>query len=368
MLRHLLSLTFILVVSAFATGQSVESRLQAELDKIYAANKSAVGISVHVEAPDTNLSWSAAAGLASIAPRVPLKPEQPVLLASNTKPYVAAAILRLVEEKELKLDQPIEKILTEESARLLRGDGYDLSAITVRHLLSHTSGIHDYVDENYFNFVSKNPRFRWTRTDQLQRAMDVGTPLGAPGTQYTYADVNYVLLTEILEQVNPGRFYRSMKYLLRYQSLGINHTWFKDVEARPPGTAYMAHQYSGERGWDSYDLNPHWDMYGGGGIASPAKDAALFFNHLFNGRVILDEDLLEEMTTHSLPGRSNYGLGIQILERNGSPAYYHGGWWGTDVIHYPEQNVSISVFTLQRDARGSVNAALGDALFRVLTE
>jgi len=127
----------------FAQLQTI---FQSKIDSIYEKNKDAVGIIVHVEAPKQNISWSYAKGVSDIKTNEVLKHQQPVLIASNTKPYVAAAILRLVEKGQVTIDQPIKNLLSKKTRQLLEKDGYDLNAITIKNLLSHTSGIQDYVE------------------------------------------------------------------------------------------------------------------------------------------------------------------------------------------------------------------------------
>ena len=135
----------------------VAKKLQASIDKIYEANPESIGLMIHVEAPDHGLSWSGTSGHADKG-ESKLTPDQPALIASNVKTYIAAAVLKLVEQKKLSVTDPIEGLISEKSEELLIGDGYDLSAITLAHLLSHTSGIHDYIDEGYMNFVIENMR------------------------------------------------------------------------------------------------------------------------------------------------------------------------------------------------------------------
>ena len=121
----------------------------------------------------------------------------------------------------------------------------------------------------------------------------------------------------------------------------------------PSGTQPLAHQYAAKYGWDSYQLNPSWDLYGGGGIASTVKDAALFFQYLFEGKIIEDTTLLKELHQFVLPKeKSNYCLGFRNISFPTFTAYYHGGWWGTDVAYCPETNSSVAVFTLQKAQRG----------------
>lgn len=335
------------------------------VDSIYDKNKDAIGVIVHVEAPKRNISWSYAKGIADTKTNKPLDYQQPVLIASNTKPYVAAAVLRLVEKRKITIDQPIKKLLTDKTRRLFERDDYDLDAITVKHLLSHTSGIQDYVDESYFEFVSLHPTYKWKKEEQIKRSIEIGTPKTV-GQKFSYGDINYLLLTEIIEQKTHQPFYTAIRDLLRYRELNLTKTWFIDLEKYPSNTMPLAHQYADKYKWDSYDIDPSWDLYGGGGIATTAKESALFFQYLFEGKIIQNEQLLEAMHTYVLPSdQSKYCLGLYHFDM-GFNAYYHGGWWGTDVIYSPESNATITVFTLQKGFQHIVNPFIGKEFQKLL--
>lgn len=276
-----------LILSLFlpflAYSQTLEKRFQTLIDSVYMANQDAIGIIVHVESPDFDFSWTYTVGHHDRYRNKTLYVEQPHLLASNTKPYVSAAILKLVEERKFTLDTGIKKLIGEEYASLFESDGYDLDKITVKHLLSHTSGIHDHVDDEYFDNILLNPSRKWTKDEQIRRAVEIGEPISDPGTTFTYADINYLLLTEIIELQIGKPFYLAMRELLKFNKLGLNNTWFETLEARPKDFVPFAHQYAKDFKYDSYAINPSWDLYGGGGLASTAKDAALFFQNLFTG-------------------------------------------------------------------------------------
>jgi len=358
----------LLMLPSLIYSQDLSITFQAQLDSLYRINQDAVGVLMHIESPDTKMSWSSAVGFNSKERSEVLNSDQPVLIASNTKPYVAAAILRLIELDKFELNSPIKKLIKRKSCKRLKKDGYDLDRITVKHLLSHTSGIADYVDDAYFQFVNDHPQHQWEKAAQIQRTVDIGETLFAPGKDFQYGDINYLLLTDIIEKQTKKPFYTAMRTLLKFDELGLTHTWFKDLDPYPKQTKALAHQYAEKYNWDSYDLNPSWDLYGGGGIATTVKEAALFMQCLFTGKIITDTALLKEMTTYVLPKeKSNYCLGINHFTFPTFSAYYHGGWWGTDVAYTPESNSSIAVFTLQKAKRGEF-AKLSIEMMKMLNE
>ncbi|UTW62342.1 beta-lactamase family protein [bacterium SCSIO 12741] len=357
----LLLLIFNLLSGKRLIAQSWEMRFEALLDSVYQANEDALGILIHVESRDQHISWTSARGFSDSSRTSQLTSNQPVLLASNTKTYVSSATLKLVELNKFTLDQSIKGLLTDGTQSLLQEGGYSIEQITVRQLLSHTSGINDYVDKNYFELVINRPQYHWKKNEQIQRALSKG-PISDPGQEFHYGDINYLLLTEIIEQQTQKPFYTAIRELLNYQQYGLNSTWFINLEEKPEHLAPMAHQYAQNFHLDSYAINPSWDLYGGGGMAATVKDAAVFYNHLFEGKMIQDEELLKEMYTYVLPAeKSKYCLGIYHFDF-GYHLYYHGGWWGTDVNYCPETKTSVAVFTLVKEKQHTINPFLGKTI------
>lgn len=356
---------FLILLVSLESWAQLQTQFKKIVDSIYNQHPEAIGILVHVEAPNQSISWSYAKGISEKLSTTPLTAQQPVLIASNTKPYVAAAILRLVEKKKFTLDQSIATLLSTQTTSQLKKSGYNLQLITPRHLLSHTSGIQDYVDESYFQHINEHPQYQWTRNEQIERSLAIGKSQEV-GTHFSYGDINYLLLTEIIEQQMQQPFYIAIRTLLKYQALGLNHTWFFQLEDYPVHTLPLAHQYAAKLQWNSYQLNSSWDLYGGGGIAATAKDAALFFQYLFEGKIIEDKSLLQKMYTYVLPpDQSKYCLGIFNFDL-GFPAYYHGGWWGTDVIYSPTSNATVTVFTLQKEFQHTINPYIGKEFLTLL--
>lgn len=328
---------------------------QAILDKALADHPEATGIMLHVEAPGQNISWSGAVGIDDKSAPTAVDPLQPALIASNTKTYVSAATLRLVELGNFSLTSPIGGLLSEPTATLLQTDGYDLNAITIQHLLSHTSGMFDYVAAPvYMERAVADPWHEWTRDEQIALGISDGEKLGDPGSTFSYADMNYVLLTEIMEQQTGKPFFTAMRELLKYEDLQLNETWFIELEEAPVGMLARVHQYATEIGIASYTMSPTFDLYGGGGICATTRDLALFSQHLFTGQLFDKAETLDLIytkieTQDAEP--TNYHLGLAKEASNGLESWGHGGFWGTEVRYIPELDASVAVFVLERDAK-----------------
>src|SRR5690348_7860103 len=118
---------------AHAAGRA--ARLNHLLHRFARAHPSFPGVALAVRAP--RLRWAGAAGVADRATRRPLRANAGLRIASVTKTFTAAAILRLAENGELSLDDPIARHLSPATIALLRSGGYDVDAIHVRNLLQH---------------------------------------------------------------------------------------------------------------------------------------------------------------------------------------------------------------------------------------
>jgi len=321
------------------------------LEAAAAAEPLVFGAALHVDGP--GIDWEGAVGLADPEGGVAMTPEHPVRLASNTKTYVAAAILLLVEQGRLELDQSIARQIPAEFSEILVSGGYDPEAITIRHLLTHTSGLHDFSGGGkYAEQILADPRRRWTRTDQLGLTVEWGRPQGEPGEVYRYSDSGYILLGEILERTTGKDFPGAVWELIDRPGLGLNATWFETLERQPEGTLDRAHQFFGEADTTSFD--PSFDLWGGGGIVATVGDLARFMRALFEGRVFDDPATLETMLTtfdglNAPEGAGEqwiepgaYRMGLWVVEVDGVNGWRHSGFWGTSATYFPDLDLVIT--------------------------
>lgn len=326
------------------------SEFRALLETAVAAEPLVRGAAIHVDGPQ--ILWEGAVGFADPENGIVMTADHPVRIASNTKTYVAAAILRLVEQEMLGLDDPISAHLPDEFVELLDAGGYDAGVMTIRHLLTHTSGLFDHGDETYAGQILDDPKHRWTRKEQLTGAIERGQPWGAPGEVYHYSDTGYVLLGEILERTTGEDFPGAMWQLIDRHRIGLGSTWFESLEKLPENTAERAHQFYGEV--DTFAFDPSFDLWGGGGIVATVGDLAQFTRALFAGDVFDDSSTLQTMLTtidgvgpasdatdHSLrPGA--YRMGLWVVEVNGEIGYRHSGFWGTSATYFPNLDLVVT--------------------------
>ncbi len=346
MRKFLVSGSLFLAACGGPKAPDLTQTLQALVDSTVAATPSIPGLILRVQAPSLGLDWQGAAGVFDRATGEKLRPEHTMRIASNTKTYIAAATLRLVEEGKVGLDDPIAKHLSPESLAELRRDGYDTEAITVRHLLTHTSGIFDYaMSPEFAAAIGANFAHRWTRPEQLTFAIDKGAPYGKPGEVYHYSDTGYILLGELLERTTGQSMGAAVATLIGYPTLGIAHTYFESLDSVPAGTPARAHQYLDST--DTYGLDPSHDLYGGGGIVSNLADLTRFYRALVRGEILTKPGILEGMLTPSAPSlgpdsTSGYGMGIGRGRVGTDLCYGHSGYWGTTVRHCPAADVTVA--------------------------
>jgi len=346
---------------ARSEADAIGARLQAGLDSLVAANPSVPGIQLAVLDSARGLHWTGAAGL-EMRGGGPLQADQPVRIASTTKTFTAAAILRLAEQGKVDLDASIARYLPDELLAVLVSDGYQVDSIKVRQVLSQTSGIFDYAfgeGSNFGEVALGDLQHRWTRLEQVQFAARAGDPVGPPGQQYHYSDTGYVLLGAIIEQVSGLPLAQAYRQLLKFDQLGLESTWLESLEPAPAGVAERAHQYAGDL--DSFDADPSFDLFGGGGLVATAEDMAEFYHALLGGKVFDDPKTLEAMLTVPAvneTGPRAYALGIARAPLAGETCWGHGGFWGTMGLACPTSGLAIGFSINQNEGTGEVRNAL----------
>jgi D-alanyl-D-alanine carboxypeptidase len=338
------------------TRVSLHDRLQTLVDADVSAWPTMPARLLCVVAPGVEVE--VAAGVADIESNGPLEPGARFRIASVTKPFVAAATLRVVEDGRLSLDDTVDRLLPGAYDELLRDGGYDTAAITLRHLLTHTSGLYDFATDAYdpsipggFTAeVAKDPGRRWTRFEQIEFAMRQGKPYGDPGTVFGYSDTGACLVGEIVERTTGQTMGAAIRELVGYDRLGLTHTWQETIEPEPAELPELSHQYEGPL--DVADMDASVDLYGGGGLMSTCGDLARFFRGLVQGRVFHDAETLATMTTtlrgipraESTPIEDDPEKAAMYLFRahiGGESWWGHGGYWGTTVFTCPARDVTI---------------------------
>ncbi|MEM7483628.1 MAG: serine hydrolase domain-containing protein [Bacteroidota bacterium] len=331
-------------------GKDTVVELQKILDEeCNTTENDIVGMSLTVISPQLDIDFTGSSGYDGLDKTALLKAEQPFRIASLTKVFVATAILRLYEKGLLSLEDPISNYISKEHIAILEDGGYNPELISIRHCLTHTSGLYDYAvgGPEYIEEALKDPNKRWTRTEQIQFAMDKGQPHAAPGKEHHYSDTGYVLLGEIIEKLNTSGLAEGLRELLKFDELGMSATYLESLEKRPDDLLPNVKRYMGGKDVSNWDNSI--DLYGGGGLVSTTRDLSVFLQSLFNGRIFnntdtLDIMLLKKEFDHKGEGlpEQRLGFGSIVGKKSGLEAYFHSGFWGTYFIHLPAYNCSIA--------------------------
>ncbi len=305
-------------------------RLQAILAKKFPAD--GTGCTVLV-AQDGKLLFSQGYGLANREQKIPASPDTCFRIGSVTKQFTAASILLLAGEGKLSIDDPLTKYF----AGYPGGD-----AITLRQLLTHTSGLHNYTEHPDFYArvvypVSGTDLVAFFRNDP---------PDFPPGEQFQYSNTNYVLLGQIVEKVSG----QSLESFLRQHflgPLGLQHTgvW---TNAAPPAPAARGYSFSAGQLRPALDWDMSW-AGGAGALYSTTGDLWHWTEALEEGRVLAPAQLqtmLTEGTARKPETLTRYAMGLTHSELAWLPVIGHtGGLQGylSSVTWFPEQKVTIVV-------------------------
>lgn len=355
-------LILIIVTGVFSCKEkpiTKEAKLQTLLDSIYKAHPNGVGFILHVEAPDQNISWGSAVGYSNRQTKETLNKEQPGQIASITKTFLSATIFRLIENGELNLYEPIRTLVPERTRVLMTENGYNLDSITVAHLLSHRGGFPSMVTKKWREILKQNLKYTWTRSEQIKDALSMNERLKIGN--FEYSDLNYSLLSEIIEEKTGKSFFLTMRNLLKFEEIGLNNTWFYSLEPDPKATEERFHQYKESRNWVStYDESPTWGLFGCCGLVSTAENLAKFSYSLAAGKIFDKSETLSLMLS-DLNGLENtfedigHGMevsmrmGIDLIEGSDFKIYGFNGYWGGYMYHFHELNASIGFYQLNAD-------------------
>ena len=282
---------------------SVEARLRDLADRDLAEWPTMPSRSVLVLAPGRGVDVEVAAGVADTATGAPAEPGSRFRIASVTKPFVAAATLRLVEEGRFGLDDPIAGLIGDGSVSLLREGGYDPDAITVRHLLTHTSGIYDFAADAYdasidgfTKAVYADPGHRWTREEQVAVRDHARPALRRARDRVRLLGHRRVPRWRDHRARRPAR-----RWAPRSASSSATSAWACAPRGRrrssPSRRTSRRSRTSTRASWDVADFDASVDLYGGGGLMSTCRRPGAVLPRPVRGRGLPRRGTLATMTT-----------------------------------------------------------------------
>lgn len=319
----ILSLTLMIVLPGLiaiaqddmqAFPSDVVVQIQSEMDDLTDSGLPS-GMVVWIDSPEYR--FEGASGFADLKEAIPMSPDGGFRIGSITKMFTATVVIQLAEEGVLTLDDPLAMWLPDVADQVPYGD-----QITLRHLLSHTSGLFNIVEhEAYYadifteadideeagivtlDCVQRDPH------DTLARYVYGKDALFEPGEGWYYSNTNYTLLGMVIEVAEDMPLTEAYRTHI-YEPLGMEST-FMDCYEDP--VIDVVHGYTGFGDTMSDVTELHESVgWSAGGMVSTAPDLITFARGLFGGALFDDPESLVAMTTPA-PG-SSYGLGIMLQE------------------------------------------------------
>ena len=296
------------------TVDTIDPALSSRIDRIAAQVLEQTGVpsaSVAV-VKGGKLVYTHAYGKARLKPAMAATPRMRYSIGSISKQFTAAAILLLQEEGKLSLDDPVGKYVP----GLTRGD-----EVTIREILSHTSGYQDYWPEDYVMTTMLKP----TTAQQILDTWGKKPLDFEPGTQWQYSNTNYVIAGRIVETVSGEPLMQFLGEHI-FRPLGMKSVWNSDQDqlSKADATAYYRHALGPLR--PAPEAGRGW-MFAAGELAMTAHDLALWDESLMAQTILKPESYKEMFTEVKLKdGKgTHYGLGVEVMDRNGHRSIEHSG-------------------------------------------
>ena len=264
----------------------------------------------------------------------------PLQIASSGKTFTGGAILKLVQEGKLSLNDSLNKFFP----------GFPYPGITVKLLLNHRSGL-----PNYLYYLDKdnkwNKKIYLTNNDVLQTLMTLQPPKTAnPDRRFQYCNTNYVLLALIVEKVSGMSFPQYMKTNF-FDPLKMENTFV--VTLADTLQRNMSYNASGRIWAMDYTDGP----YGDKNIYSTPRDLLKWDKSLYDNTILSQKILDSAFTPYSneRPSLHNYGLGFRLLTlKNGKKVIYHNGHWhgfNSAFARLPDEKATIIILGNKYNSR-----------------
>jgi CubicO group peptidase (beta-lactamase class C family) len=286
-------------------------------------------------------------GFADLEWNAPNTPDTRFRIASITKQFTAAAILILQERGKLKVEAPLSTYLPDTPKAW--------NDVTIFNLLTHTSGILDFIHLAGFRSFATLPQ----RPEQLIAKIRDKPLQFAPGSDRAYSNTGYLLLGMVIEKVSGVSYAQFVKENL-LDPAGMRDSGYDThaavIHQRASGYTY---------GPDGFENAPYLDMsipFAAGGLYSTTGDLLRWERALFGGK-ILSRASLEQMTT---PFKQNYGLGVVIQKLDGDKIIQHTGsleGFNSFLIHGERNNLVVVVLS---NVGGPATDQLADDLFKIV--
>ena len=357
--RGLLAATLVIAFAGPIQGQtaaSADTALARQVDAIANQVLQSTGVPSASVAVVKNgrLAYANAYGTAKLDPRLAATPDMRYAIGSISKQFTAVAVLLLQQDGKLKLDDPVSRFIP----GLTRGN-----EVTVRQLLSHTSGYQDFWPQDYVM-----PMMLKTTTPQAIADVWAKQPLDFdPGSRWQYSNTNYTLAGMVVEKASRMPFFQFVRSRILVPA-GL--TSAADFDASPRAanaTGYIRYALGPLR--PAPDAGSGW-MWAAGELAMTAKDLANWDINIIRHALLKPEsyrELQREVVLNNGAG-TGYSLGLDVAMQGGRFMLEHSGevsGFTAENIVFPEDSAAIVVLTNQdaAPASGAIASQIATALF-----
>ena len=263
---------------------------------------------------DGRVLYEQTTGFADLPNEIPNTPDTRFASASAGKVFVAAGILQLIEQNKIRFDDTLGKLLDMEL--------YDIDQdVTVRQLLTHTSGVPDYFDETIMNEYEElwtdYPNYKIRRNSDLLPLFITKPMMYPKGEKFQYNNSGYVLLAMILEKITGMEFDQYLKINV-FEVCGMRSTGYFDMDRLPSRCANSYIRCTDTNGYRTNIFSVDAKGTGAGGAYITVKDIISFWTALLEGKLIS-----KELVSHMLRKQSGDGLDAE-------EGYYGYGVWIID--------------------------------------
>lgn len=313
-------------------SQEYIDSMRIEIDKFYKSNwKNNSFSGGFLVAKNGQIIFERYNGFANLKNKTLVIETTPIHTASVSKVITATAILKLIDEEKIALNQKLNTILPT----------FPFEDVTIKTLLNHRSGLKNYT---HFTYDKKIWDYKktLTNTDVLNILASGKVPLEyKTDTHFAYCNTNYALLALVIEKITGLKYPEAMKKMI-FEPFEMTNSYVfnyqTDMETATPSYKWNNQKYA----MDYLD-----GVYGDKNIYSTPKDL-LKFDLARNTNGYLKTELKRQIYqgySYENKGSKNYGLGIRMIEwQNGQRFYFHNGWWHgntTAFISLPKENLNI---------------------------
>ncbi len=324
-------------LTSIASAQvPTDAQLGAEVDKLLAAQYPASGTGASaLVARNGQVIYKKAFGMANLELNVPMQLDNVFRIGSITKQFTAVAILQLMEQGKLSLQDDITKFIPDYPTH-----GYK---ITIEHLLTHTSGIKSYTNMESFGSI-----MRLDKTPEEMVNFFKNQPMDfAPGTQWNYNNSGFFLLGYIIEKLS-GKTYPQYVEDVFFKPLGMTNSYYgndsKLIKNR--ATGYQ----KGENGTENADPLSMTQPFAAGSLQSTVEDLYKWNRAVHSYKLLKKETLDKAFTPYKLSDgtATHYGYGWFLDNLQGSVTIEHGGGINgflTMAKYLPKEDLFVAVFS-----------------------